>query len=85
MAFYELENLEDAVNASRLAVEEGKLVFVLANGKREEHSMDGEVSAMSAIGFSGDRLSWKERGKKVEKPLSAFKSVNGVQKDKYKK
>lgn len=85
MAFYELENLEDAVNSSRLAVEEGKLVFILTNGKREEHVMDGEVSARSAIGFSGDRLTWKERGKKAEKSLSAFKSVNGIQKDKYKK
>lgn len=70
-----------AVNESRLAVEEGRIVIITKNGDREEHSMDSEV--IGNKGLFGTSIDWKTDGKKMFKQFSLIKSVNGISVSKF--
>lgn len=74
----------DAINQSRLAVEEGRIVFILSNGKREEHPIDGEVVGKVGMGiFSDGSIEWSSNGQKKFKESHDIKSINGLPIKKY--
>ncbi|MDT2531962.1 hypothetical protein P7D93_19055 [Enterococcus raffinosus] len=70
----------EAINETRLAMEEGKLVIIDKYGKRKEHHIDSEVYGRP--GFF-DVLIWHENGKKQDINVSEVKSVNGIQKSNF--
>jgi len=80
MAF-DIKAFAEEVNGSRLALEEGKLVFLLKDGNREEHNLSSEIIGID--GFFGKTLEWKSDGKKQSKDIYYIKSANGIQKSKY--
>ncbi|GMC02581.1 hypothetical protein K5E_11210 [Enterococcus thailandicus] len=80
MAF-DIKGFAIAVNESRLAIEEGKLVIIDRSGKREEHYIDSEI--IGKDGFLSKTLEWKENGKNQFKDVQFIKSVNGIQKSKF--
>lgn len=80
MAF-DIKGFGAAVNESRLAVEEGRLVLVLRDGSREEHNISSEIIGVG--GFLAQTLEWKSDGKKQFKNVYYIKSANGIQKSKF--
>lgn len=70
-----------AINESRLVIEEGRIVIITRNGKREEYTLDNEV--IGNDGFFGKTIDWKTNGKKMFKDITQIKSVNGISKEKF--
>lgn len=77
----DIRGFAQAVNESRLAMEEGKIVIITRIGDREEYNLESEITGY--LGFFTS-LEWKSDGKKVSKNISDIKSVNGISKDKFK-
>lgn len=71
----------EAINNSRLAIEEARIVIITRNGKREEYTLDSEV--IGNDGFFGKTIDWKTSGKKIFKDITQIKTVNGISKDKF--
>lgn len=72
----------EAINSSRLVIEEGRIVIITRNGKREEFTIDSEI--IGKDGFLGKTIDWKINGKKMFKDITQIKTVNGISKDKFK-
>lgn len=71
----------EAINESRLAMEEGKIVIITRTGDREEHYIDSEIIGNN--GFIAQTIEWKSNGKKMNKDIYHIKQVNGISKDKF--
>ncbi|MBO0446583.1 hypothetical protein JZO78_09515 [Enterococcus ureilyticus] len=79
---FDIKGFANAVNESRLATEEGKLVIITRTGDREEHYIDSEL--IGNDGFLAKTIEWRSNGKKINKDIYHIKSVNGISKDKFK-
>lgn len=80
MAF-KLKEYVEAINQSRLASEEGKLVIITNKGNRENYQLDTEIKAFS---YGAPFLEFKENGKRVRLKCLDFKSANGILVEKYR-
>jgi hypothetical protein len=78
----DIKGFVQAINESRLAMEEGKLVIITRLGEREEYSLDTEI--IGNDGFLAKTLEFKSDDKKVSKDIYHIKSANGISKDKFK-
>ncbi|MBO0467515.1 hypothetical protein JZO73_08185 [Enterococcus plantarum] len=78
----DIKGFAQAINESRLAMEEGRIVIINRFGEREEYSLDTEINGND--GFLAQTLGWESDGKKVSKDVYHIKSVNGILKDKFK-
>ncbi|MBO0467495.1 hypothetical protein JZO73_08085 [Enterococcus plantarum] len=78
----DIRGFAQAVNESRLAMEEGKIVIITRTGDREEYSLDTEINGND--GFLAKTLEFKSNGKKESKDIYHIKSANGISKDKFK-
>lgn len=78
----DIKGFSKAINESRLAMEEGKLVIITRIGDREEYNLDSEI--IGNDGFLAKTLEFKSDGKKVSKDIYHIKSANGISKDKFK-
>lgn len=82
----DMKAFAEEINQSRLTIEEGRIVFILSNGSREEHPVDGEVEWKVGMGILSDgSINWVSNGKKKYKESYDIKSVNGIAIAKYKK
>lgn len=77
----DIKGFAEAVNESRLAVEEGKIIIITKKGAREEHYIDSEI--IGSNGLFGTSIDWKTDGKKMFKQFSLIKSVNGISVSKF--
>lgn len=78
----DIKGFAEAINESRLAIEEGRMVIITRLGEREEYSLDTEITYSD--GIFAQTLDWKTDGKQVKKDIYHIKSVNGIPKDKFK-
>ncbi|PZL73029.1 hypothetical protein CI088_09145 [Enterococcus plantarum] len=81
MAF-DIRGFANALNESKLVVDEGRVVIITRLGEREEYNLDSEV--IGNDGFLAKTLEFKSEGRQVKKDIYHIKSVNGIVKDKFK-
>ncbi|ALS38491.1 hypothetical protein ABID30_002198 [Enterococcus rotai] len=78
----DIKGFAQAINESKLVIEEGRIVIINRFGEREEYNLDTEITYND--GFLAKTLEFKSEGRQVKKDIYHIKSVNGILKDKFK-